>query len=202
MIAAIVLAALGSLALRVVVEGRDALADGDAALAAKRPAEAIAAWESAARWYLPGASHVDEAYTRLTQLAAAEPRHALAAWRAVRAAARSTRWLSTPHADDLASADAAIAKLAADDPEASIAGGVDRAARLAWHAQQLERDPRPRGGPLALAVFGIVAWLVGLGAFVRRGLDSAGTLVRRPALASAALTVSGIVAWAAGLYSA
>ncbi|HWU88627.1 MAG TPA: hypothetical protein VN253_15260, partial [Kofleriaceae bacterium] len=63
--AAIVLAAVGALALRVVLEGRAALADGDAAYAAKRPTEAIAAWETAARWYLPGAPHVGEAYARL-----------------------------------------------------------------------------------------------------------------------------------------
>ena len=115
-IAAVVLAATFALALRAVTAGRAALAEGDAALAARRPADAIAAWEAAARWYLPGAPHVDEAYARLVRLAAAgeeaggtNPRQALAAWRAVRSAARATRSLWTPHAADLAAADAAIA---------------------------------------------------------------------------------------------
>ena len=202
LVAAIVLAAGGALALRVVLEGRAALAEGDEAYAAKRPADAIAVWETAARWYLPGAPHVGEAYARLVRIADTEPRHALAAWRAVRAAARATRSLWTPHEDDLAAADAAIARLSADDPEAALAGGPDHAARVAWHAAQLARDPRPRPAAAALAVLGIAAWLAGLGALVRRGLDREGRLVRRPALAAAALTLGGLAAWALGLYAA
>lgn len=200
-IAALILAAGGALALRVVVAGRAALAEGDAAYAGKRPADAIAAWESAARWYLPGAPHVGEAYERLVRIANSEPRHALAAWRAVRAAARATRSLWTPHAGDLAAADAAIARLSADDPEAALAGGPDHAARAAWHAAQLARDPRPRPAAAALAVLGIAAWLGGIAAFLRRGTSRDGRLVRRPALVSAAITLGGLAAWALGLYA-
>jgi hypothetical protein len=214
-IAAIVLAGAGALALRVVVEGRAALAEGDAALAAKRPADAIAAWETAARWYLPGAPHVGEAYARLVRLGgdpATPPRHALAAWRAVRGAARATRSLWTPHAEDLAAADAAIARLSADDPEASLAGGADHAARVAWHARELARDPRPRPLAVALACLGIAAWLAGAAWRVRRGaaaaapatggIDSARSVRRRRALAPVALTLAGLAAWALGLYTA
>jgi hypothetical protein len=201
-IAALLLAAGGALALRVVLEGRAALAEGDAAYAAKRPADAIAAWEAAARWYLPGAPHVGEAYERLVRIADSEPRHALAAWRAVRAAARATRSLWTPHAGDLAAADAAIARLSADDPDAALAGGPDHASRAAWHAAQLTRDPRPRPAAAALAVLGIAAWLGGIAAFLRRGLDRDGRLVRRPALVTAAIFVGGLAAWALGLYAA
>ncbi len=154
-IAAIVLAGAGALALRTVTRGRDALAEGDRAHAAGRPADAIASWEIAARWYLPGAPHVDEAYARLIHLAGDDPRHALAAWRAVRGAARATRSLwGTPHAADLAAADAAIARLSAGDPEASLAGGPDHAARVAWHLRELARDPRPRPLAVALACLG------------------------------------------------
>ena len=63
--AAVIVAALAALGLRVVLEGRAALVEGDAAIADKRPADAIAAWESAARWYLPGAPHVGEVRRRL-----------------------------------------------------------------------------------------------------------------------------------------
>jgi hypothetical protein len=219
-IAAIVLAGAGGLAVRVVVEGRAALAEGDAALAAKRPADAIAAWETAARWYLPGAPHVDEAYARLVRLAgdpATSPPDALAAWRAVRGAARATRSLWTPHAEHLAAADAAIARLSADDPEASLAGGADHAARVAWHQRELARDPRPRPLAVALACFGIAAWLAGAAWLVRRGAAGAartaagsastGSTARRfarrwRALAPAALTLAGLAAWALGLYTA
>ncbi|MDQ3368636.1 MAG: hypothetical protein M3680_24675, partial [Myxococcota bacterium] len=106
-IAGIVLAALGALGIRVVLEGRRALAAGDAALSARRTADAIAAWETSARWYLPLAPHVDDAYARLTGLARSDAKHALLAWRAVRRAALATRSLWTPHAGELAEADAA-----------------------------------------------------------------------------------------------
>jgi len=47
-VAAIVLAGAGSLAVRVILEGRAALAEGDEAHGRQRPADAIAAWETAA----------------------------------------------------------------------------------------------------------------------------------------------------------
>nr|MDQ3301346.1 hypothetical protein [Myxococcota bacterium] len=101
-IAGIVIATLCALGIRVVVEGKQALAAGDAALSAKRTTEAIAAWETAARWYLPAAPHVDDAYARLISIARSNDAHALAAWRAVRRAALASRSLWTPHAADLA----------------------------------------------------------------------------------------------------
>ncbi|MGN6108287.1 MAG: hypothetical protein ACTHU0_24485 [Kofleriaceae bacterium] len=199
------IAALGALGLRVVLEGRAALAKGDAALAAKHPAEAIAAWQTAARWYLPGAPHVDEAYGRLVELAEASKAdrpQALAAWRAVRTAALATRSLWTPHADQLAAANAAIAQLSADDPEGSLISGDTNAARRTWHAARLARDPRPAAAAIALAIAGIAGWLIGLGWLVRRGIDDAGRLVRRRAWIGLAIAVAGFVGWAAGLYIA
>jgi hypothetical protein len=113
-VVALILAGLGALAIRVVLEGRDALADGDQALAEKRPGDALAAWERAARWYLPGAPHVDEAYDRLREVARRD--HNLMAWRAIRSAALATlrRW--PPDADDLAERKAPNAKRAAAEP--------------------------------------------------------------------------------------
>lgn len=202
-IAAIVLAGAGALAVRVVVAGRAALAEGDEAYAARRAADAIAAWEAAARWYLPGAPHVGEAYARLVRLAdnpQTPPAQALAAWRAVRSAARATRGLWTPRTSELAAADAAIARLAAVDSTGSPAAGADLAARTAWHRGELARDPRPRPLAVALACLGIAAWLSGLGWLVRRGIDDGGRLVRRPALAGAAVTLGGLAAWMIGLH--
>ncbi|MBA3455937.1 MAG: hypothetical protein H0T42_22760, partial [Deltaproteobacteria bacterium] len=99
-VVAIAVATIGALAIRVVVEGRTALAEGDEAASAGRTEDAIAAWESAARWYLPSAPHVDEAYSRLIDLAAQRGVRGLPAWRAVRSAALATRHLWTPHGDD------------------------------------------------------------------------------------------------------
>jgi hypothetical protein len=201
-IVAIVLAGLGALALRVVLEGQRALEHGDAAAAHGDVREAIASWESCARWYLPGAPHVDAAYDRLIGLAAADPPHALAAWRAVRSAAIATTSLWPPHPADLAAANAAIASLSADDPSGAKALGPERAARLAWHQTLLGRPARPAPALAALAIAGIAGWLVGIGLLVGRGVDDAGRLVRRPAAIAAALIVAGVVAWALGLYGA
>jgi hypothetical protein len=201
-VAAIVLAGLATLAIRVVVEGRSALADGDEAYAQHRVIDAIAGWESAARWYLPGAPHVDEAYDRLRNLAATDRRFALPAYRAIRSASWATRTLWTPHADDLDDANTAIANLSADDPEAASAGGADHAHRLAWQLGTIGRDPRPGTGAIALAILGIACWLAGMVWLVRRGIDEAGAVVRRPAIRAAALALVGLVVWTAGLYNA
>lgn len=199
---AIVFAALGALAVRVVIEGRRALAEGDAAIAAKKPLEAIQAWESAARWYFPLAPHVDEAYARLVEIANADAKYRAVAWRAVRRAATATRSVWQPHADDLAAANAALAKLSAEHPEGAPAAGENVAERTAYHATRLAQDRRPSQGAAALAIIGILSWLAGIGVLIRRGLDAAGRLVRKPALVGIGLSLGGVVAWALGLYNA
>jgi hypothetical protein len=200
-VAAVAVAILGTLALRVVLEGRSALADGDRAMEQRRTTDAIDAWERAARWYLPGAPHVGEAYDRLAHLARSDPRNALAAWRAVRSASLATRGLWTPHADQLAQADAAIAKISSEDPEAARASGADVAARLAFHQSRLG-SPGPSRGAVAVAVLGILGWLGGIGWLVAKAVDAKGRLVRRGAISGAATAILGVVAWAAGLYNA
>lgn len=216
LVGAIVVATLGALAIRVVVEGRGALAEGDEAAAAGRTDDAIAAWETAARWYLPLAPHVDEAYARLIELAtraaggtasASPERRAtvtqqLSAWRAVRSAALATRHLWTPHADRLETANAQIADLASRDPYGAAAAGPDAATRQRFHTERLARDPRPGTGAVVLAIAGLVAWIAGIGIAIRRGFDDAGRLRRRPALMGAALTLAGLAGWAVGLYNA
>ena len=199
---AIVLAAVGTIGVRVVIEGRHALADGDAALAAKKPLEAIQAWESAARWYFPLAPHVDEAYARLVEIANADAKHRIVAWRAVRRAANATRSLWQPHADDLAAANAALAKLSAEHPEGAPAAGQNVAERTSYYTTRFAEDRRPSRGAEALAVLGILSWLAGIGVLVRRGLDAAGNLVRRPALVGIGLSLVGVLGWALGLYNA
>jgi hypothetical protein len=195
-IVAIGLGVLAALAIRVVVEGRAALAEGNKSLQRGRTAEAIRAYETAARWYMPLAPHVGEAYRELRALAAStDPAVALAAWRSIRSAARATRSLWTPHAEDLAAADAAIAAASARVPQAATADPV-------WHAERLARDPRASVGGLALAAAGILMWLGGALLLVRRGLDAGGALVRRPALASGIAILLGVACWAAGLYNA
>lgn len=201
-IALLVLACLGALAIRVVVEGRRALATGDEAMTAGKPLDAIGAFETAARWYLPLAPHVDEAYDRLRALTTAEdPAVAIAAWRGIRGAARATRTLWTPHADDLAAADREIATLSARNPQAAMAGDTTRE-REAWYQARLSRDPRPGTGAVVLAGLGVLLWVGGAIALVRRGVDGAGSLLRRPAVVAGVTILVGVVCWAVGLYNA
>lgn len=202
LVLAIVLAALGALAIRVVVAGRAALADGEELLARGQPVAAIGRLEASARWYLPLAPHVDEAYARLRSLAGSEdPAVAIAAWRAIRSAARATGGLWTPHASDLAAADEAIAKLSARDLQATPTGPTT-SAREAWHASRLARDGRPRAWAAALAALGVVLWLGGFAIGIRRGIDATGVLLRRPATMAGVTIVVGLVLWVVGLYNA
>jgi hypothetical protein len=195
-ILAVVLGVFAALAIRVVVEGRAALEDGHTAAQRGHTAEAIRAYEIAARWYLPLAPHVDEAYGELRTLATSgDAAVSLAAWRSIRAASRATRSLWTPHAADLASADAAIAAASARIPQAATPDP-------AWHRERLARDPRASIGGLALAAAGILLWLGGAIVLVRRGLDATGALVRRPAVVSGIVILLGVACWAAGLYNA
>lgn len=192
-IVAIVLAGLGALAIRVVVEGRAALAEGDDWALRGKPVEAIAAYETAARWYLPLAPHVGAAYGKLRALGGdRDPAVALAAWRAIRSAARATTGVWTPHAGDLADADAAIARAEARDPAAAPAGPTT-AARQAWYAGRLARDDRGSRIAAALAALGLLVWIGGAIALARA---SSGRILR------AAVMVLGLVCWAAGLYNA
>lgn len=189
LVLAIAVAVLGAVAARVIVSGRAALAAGDAAAAAGDIDLAIERWESAARWYLPLAGHVDEAYARLVALTGSDRRHALAAWRAVRSAALATRGLWTPHAGDLATANEAIAEIASRDPEGALAGGPDAATRKVFHVDQLARDLGPSRGAIALFALGIAAFLGGVVLLLRRS---------GPNLVGAAVTALGVVGWFIG----
>jgi len=205
-IAGIVVAALLALSLRIVLEGRSALADGDDAMMRGQTRDAIAAWQSAARWYLPFAPHVGDAYERLTTLATSardkgDRTTALLAYRAIRSAALATKSLWTPHAGDLDAANEQIAQLSADDPDAAPAGGDTRDARIAFHRAQLPGS-RPGWWAAGLAILGIVAWLIGFGYLGARGIDSAGRPNRRRITLGTVIVVAGLGAWALGLYNA
>lgn len=215
---AIVAGVLGALAIRVVVAGRDALAAGDDWMQRGRTVEAIRAYETAARWYLPLAPHVDDAYGKLRAIAeqtfdarpapdakaeAAQAAIQLAAWRAIRSAARATRSLWTPHADDLAAADAAIAKLSsAVSKPASGDHPIATATPADWHRERLAREQRPGVGAAALAGLGILLWIGAAIALVRRGIDPSGALVRRVALPAGIAILLGVGLWFVGLYNA
>ena len=210
--AAIVAAVLATIALRVVSAGHRAVVAGDELALRGDARGAIRSYEAAARWYLPLAPHVASAYRKLHALTGSGD--ALLAWRAIRSAARATRTLWQPHADDLAEADAAIAQTEARDPEAGVGAmfgskrpsvaGLPRfaEAREPWLASRMRADSRAELWAAILASFGILAGLGGIGWLIWRGLDAKGRLVRRPALGAGAVIAAGVACWLVGLYNA
>jgi hypothetical protein len=191
---------------RAVWQGRGALDDGDRALAASDTEEAIRDWRRAARWYVPLAPHVSDAYDRLEALAElaekkGDLRTALAAWQGVRGSILATRSFYTPHEDRLEPANRKIAALMTRlDPSTPV--DMTREQLAAWHYELLARDESPSVGWSLLAVLGFLVWIGGGVLFAVRGVSAEDRLVRRPAITAGLLVMAGLVLWLLGLYSA
>ena len=204
-----VLLVLAALALVLAVAatraawlGGRALDDGDAAAARGDRAEAIAAWRTAARWYLPGVGASAPALTRLEKAAraaeaAGDPATALAAWQAIHTSVRSIQGLTSPFADRLARADERIAALLAARPGPRVA--ADEAGRAAWHRAILAEAPTTSRVMLILAALGLATWLIGGVVLVRRGFRVDGTLARAPAIRAAVTIAAGVALWLVGI---
>lgn len=201
LVSAIVLGVcLGVVVTRAVWEGRGALHDGDGAFEEGDNQEAIRWWRRAARWYVPLAPHVGDAYDRLESLARqAETRGdratALAAWQGVRGSILATRSFYTPHEDRLEPANRRIAALlaAGDRPDA---GGES------WHYDLLARDEAPSVAWSLVALLGFATWIGGAVLFAWRGMTAEDRLVARTAATAAVLVALGLVIWLLGLHNA
>lgn len=193
---------------RACWEGRAALDAGDKALANSDTAEAIAQWRRAARWYLPLAPHVSEAYDRLESLAkqaekTAQIEDALAAWRGVRGSILATRSFYTPHSERLDPANRRIAALMAQQEMRGPApGDASREEREAWHYELLSRDGSPSVPWSVLALLGFALWIGGGVFFAMRGMNKEGRLVGQPAAIAGGCVALGLVIWLLGLYNA
>lgn len=191
---------------RAVWQGRAALDDGDQALAQGDSEEAIRGWRRAARWYVPLAPHVSDAYDRLEALAElaekkGDLRTALAAWQGVRGSILATRSVYTPESDRLEPANHKIADLLSRlDP--TLPASMTRDELAAWHGELLARDESPSVGWSLLAVLGFLVWIGGGVLFAVRGVSAEDRLVRRPAITAGVLVMAGLVLWLLGLYSA
>ena len=216
-----VLVCLGAVLSRVFWDGHAALADGDAAhrraevaraagdVPGAREAEetAIARWRRAARWYAPGAPHVEKAYARLAALAAAAEKAgdrelALSAWRAVRSSSLATRSFYVPYQAELHAANARIAALMAAIEDPAVDPARDQAGRQAWHLALLERDEAPSVGFSILAILGFFTWVGGGFWFAWRGVTADDKLDRRQATVAGVLIVIGLAVWMVSLYKA
>jgi hypothetical protein len=200
--AAIIALALASMGLGVVTtralwQGRSALAAGDEADARGDVAAAIERYRRAARWYVPGAPHVREAYERLEALAEAAEREgdeatALRAWRGVRSSILATRGVRVPFEERLERANQRIAHLLA----AQQAEGEDaRSAML----EELERPAGPSPAWMVLALFGLGLWIGGGALFATRGVTRDDALQPRYAAAAGVLVALGLIFWLLGL---
>jgi len=169
-------AIVGGVSLRVVLAGEREIAESTDALRRGDAYAAAVHARRAAGWYAPGAPHVRVAYARLTALATAaegigNAEVALLAWRGVRTAVLETRWLLTPHQEDLERADAAIARLSAAQPRPPGTRTEPAAVVERQHLEALARDEAPRRGWVAALVAGFVAWVGGAAWGVHRGVD-------------------------------
>jgi len=161
----------------------------------------------AAGWYAPGAPHVRVAYERLIAIATAAEGHgdrdlALLAWRGLRTAAIETRWIVTPHEQDLDRANRAIARIeaAAPRPPGTRTEPPQRIEQRQIDA--LLRDEAPRVPWVILLVASFFLWAGGA-AWAIRGAsfaDAGQTFARsRPGLLVA---LSGVALWLIALLRA
>ncbi len=205
--AVVVAVCFGAVVVRAVWDGRAALSTGDAALAAGNTDEAVRWWRRAARWYVPGAPHVDSAYQRLQTLATqAEARSdvatALAAWRGIRSSILATRSLWTPHEELLEPANQRIAALMATLEGPSADPQASEVERAAWHYRLLARDESPAVGWVVVALIGFAAWIGGAIAFALRAVTADDELVVSTAVRCGVVIAAGLFIWVLGLYNA
>ncbi len=197
----------GAATARVELSGEKEIALSTEAL---RAGDAHAAAEHARRaagWYMPGAPHVRVAYERLLALGTAaeglgDRDTALFAFRGVRTAALETRWILTPHEDDLDLANRAIARLSAQAPRAPALRTEPPAAVEREQLEALARDEAPRTGWVIALVAGAFTWAAGAVAVALRGVGATGALSLRRALPGLVVTGAGVALWLLAIWRA
>jgi hypothetical protein len=208
---------VGAATLRVVSAGEREIAASTAALRAGDAHGAAEHARRAAGWYAPGAPHVRVAYERLIALGTTaeglgERELALFAWRGVRTAALETRWLVTPHEDDLHRADQAIARLSAAAPRPPGTRNEPPAVIERQQLEALARDEAPRTGWVVVLVGAALAWGLGASWAVRRAVPArslagsaesgATPIAWRRAAPGLAVTAAGVVLWLLAIWRA
>lgn len=198
---------LGAASARVVQAGEkeialstEGLKRGDAHGAAEHA-------RRAAGWYAPGAPHVRVAYERLLALGTkaeglGDRELALYAFRGVRTAALETRWLVTPHEDDLDRANRSIARIESEAPRAP---GLRPEPPQKIEREQLEalsRDEAPRTGWVLVLVLGALCAAGGAGLAARRGVAGDGAVSLRRALPGLVVAAAGAGAWLLAIWRA
>jgi hypothetical protein len=198
---------LGAATLRVVTSGEREIAASTDGLRAGDPHAATEHARRAAGWYAPGAPHVRVAYDRLIALATTaeglgDREASLFAWRSVRTAAIETRWIVTPHAEDLARANAAIARLEAAAPRPPGTRNEPPASVEREQLEALSRDEAPRTPWVITLVLAAAAWITGSILVVRRGITAGGQVSWGRAMPGIVITATGVALWLLAIWRA
>ena len=163
---------LAVIAARVVTSAKAELERGEQLQARGDIDGAILAYRRSARWYAPGNPYVGRALNNLEGIAGAAERdadvdRALAAWRAVRGAAMSTRSFYVPHESRIARADRAIATLTTE--AAPQAGRTETQRAITGGFAEPER---PAVLWSLLVLLGWLSWTGGAFLFAPLALDA------------------------------
>lgn len=198
---------IGAATVRVIAAGEREITLSTAALRQKDPHEAIVHARRAAGWYAPGAPHVSAAYQRLIALAIAaeglgQTETALFAWNAVRGSALETRWLVTPHEEDLVRANQAIASLMSKAP-GPLGTRADPPSVLEQrYLDDLLKDEAPRVPWISALVAAFGAWTSGAYLFARKAISPTGRILWDKAKLYLALLSLGILVWVLAYFQA
>ena len=154
---------------RVVVSARFELQQGQLLYEAGDIPGAVLHYRRAGRWHAPGNPYSRAALSALARIAreaeaAGDDAQALAAWRSLHAAIASTRSFYVPNADQLAAADAEIARLMSRQ----LAGDSSVRADIEHELAEL---PRPHATWTWLLLLGFVVWVTSAFRLASVGFD-------------------------------
>ena len=199
--------AAGLLTARVINQGERDLHAAEALADNGKLEEAVVHARRSASWFVPGAPHVPAAYARMIAIARTAEGYgdtstALFAWHAVRTSALSSRWVVVPHKDELAVANASIARLTAKQPVALGATTRDPADIQQTMHTILARNQRTRTPWVIVLLIGFATLSVGLLQIGWKGLGRRTQWSFRPIRTGTILAVVGLTAWALALWNA
>lgn len=197
----------GLLTARVLQQGEQELRTAEALASTGKLEEAVVHARQSAMWFAPGAPHVPAAYAKLISIARlaegrGDPKTALFAWHAVRTSALSTRWVFIPHEQELAVANASIARLSAKQPPAPGARVQDPADIQQKMHVLLASSDRPRTPWIFVLLGGFAALAFGLIHMGYKGVIGPKGLEPKRLRVGGIVALAGLVAWALALWNA
>jgi hypothetical protein len=197
----VVVAFLGALLARIVLEGEAAMTESDRAFHRGDVRQAAVEARRAAVLYAPGARHVRAAYERLRAIAVGseaqgDTASARFAWRVVRGSILETRHVTTPFRGLLEEANRELARL--DLVDLSPALDKELARRRALQVLGEEEGPKTGWSLVLLAGLG----LTGFGLLLARERPWSSKLPDRDRRVAFALGFAGVLLSSLGAYQA